>query len=93
MAGKYLLYVALEQGDGQSDDFDTLDEVVEAVSELTRKTFESGRRLVTFSVGDMELTEIEGNVVEGQWALDQGHNHAGVVLCGPDCPRHESKEN
>lgn len=59
MAGKYLLYVALEQGDGQSDDFDTLDEVVEAVSELTRKTFESGRRLVTFSVGDMELTEIE----------------------------------
>lgn len=59
MAGKYLLYVALEQGEGSSADFDTLDEVVDAVSELTRNTFESGRRLVTFSVGDMELTEVE----------------------------------
>jgi hypothetical protein len=59
MAGKYLLYIALEEGEGASSDFDTLDEVVEAVGELTRNTFESGRRLVTFSVGDMELTEVE----------------------------------
>lgn len=58
---RYLLYVALEHGEGASEEFDTLDEVVEGVTELTRRTFESGRRLVTFSVGDMELTQVEAS--------------------------------
>lgn len=60
---RYLLYVALHDGDGTSAEFDDLDEVVDAVTELTRKTFESGRNLVTFSVGDMSETvkeEVDG---------------------------------
>lgn len=53
---RYLLYVALHGEGDSSAEFDELDEVVEAVSELTRKTFEEGRNMVTFSVGDISQT-------------------------------------
>lgn len=59
---RYLLYVALMEEGESSAEFDELDEVVEAVTELTRKTFESGRRMVTFSVGDMSDTIKEEEV-------------------------------
>lgn len=59
---RYLLYVALH-GEGESSaEFDTIDEVADAVSELTRKTFESGRNMVTFSVGDISQTISEDEV-------------------------------
>lgn len=59
MAQRYLLYVALEEGNGSTQEMDSVDECVEVASELIRKTFGSGRRLVTFSIGDMAETIIE----------------------------------
>lgn len=63
--GRYLLYVDLPEdgGDGTTE-LDTVEECVEAVSQLVRNTFESGRRLVTFSVGDMEATLQEPSAEE-----------------------------
>lgn len=65
MAKRYLLYVALHEEGDSSAEFDTIDEVVEAVSELTRKTFESERLMITFSVGDISGT-IREEEVHGQ---------------------------
>lgn len=54
--GKYLLYVALHGAGDSSAEFDTVDEVVDAVATLTRNTFEEGHPMVTFSVGDISET-------------------------------------
>lgn len=64
--GRYLLYVALEDGGGSSEEMDNVDEIVEVASELIRKTFGSGRRLVTFSIGDMAETIIEDEAHESK---------------------------
>lgn len=71
---RYLLYVALhEEGDSQAE-FETVDECVEAAGELIRKTFGSGRQLVTFSIGDITdygdqelvvVADSEGDDVDG----------------------------
>lgn len=52
----YLLYAALHGAGNSSAEFDTVEEVVEAVSTLVRNTFEEGHQMVTFSVGDISET-------------------------------------